>query len=1018
MLEKFDISLREYLHLQAKRAKNPPCIEEYDDFLLKVWGFFKLRVDAEEYFKNNKHVAYSRHGALPISWELIKEVWEDKGPPEQQITLIAKNLYNDINELVGNLRKVLNRVRQKVAISRVQQVDSHCLRWLTRQPGYTAAEKGGSRQEILGVVRLENYDTLENRVLKDFLQRCIGLSVMYLRRYEKYRDHVNITAVMRFKNLCVKGLASPELVAVRKLSEVPQPNYVLQQDRLYSRVWISYCDILRQEDVAEKLWSKRKEINELYKKCITGIVLHCSPFAKYKTPLWINPLDGRSEIIENPIWENELSQAIIEEPNAPQNDEQIIDFTYPWDNRDQLVYPHNHKNARPFIQNPHRPSLEPGEIVSINEILRKRDGGKLSDYFRQLYGLIKGIRWIVLVPDDWEPQWLECVIRSQPSLLPSGKLFLLWRSVAAALGMMESQIFNDNDSLVIADGVAVPFYNVIELRFVKDDKTGRILPQQASPRLHSIDGNHNCTDIRYFLKKSFSDHASFYKIGGASARRLVIGRLSRVNFVTPSDRLHYCRFDLLLYEGVKRFLKEEFEGLVSYFDEIDALSLVVQNRAEEVEFKTLIHHEERWPGGSVYKGAVTRGGALQMGATKLSLNLLEGEHKDDERLKEMHVVLEEKTPQTTDIFFEATMTPGQGLAKILFKADFLEKPLPLDLTELQVSDVTKSRIEREMKRHFPPVMPYVEASEAIWNAIPSRHNCTISETVRAYVENGILPPSDTFAQAQPYWGIVDPTGKLSYRKYGKNRYFDEQNMSPVDKLKRENVFGNAPTHRLPACNWIDWGKLFKNLARDYKSGKNVIRLIAWSYQYDSSCFDFLRKELYDRYVKCSQDLTTMEITFCANNYPPNSKMVSGLLGEVLERISEKRYKQEELRLAYNLMQFHPGAMKDQDSTICERAMRRLVNDYNNYPFYQRGFWGGAGATKAAGYYLKCMLFLLHRRRFDSSFLKRAETWSPTGFLGELLPEHTSSLQNHERTRIAFINYVRGHGSIDGIPLGD
>ena len=117
----------------------------------------------------------------------------------------------------------------------------------------------------------------------------------------------------------------------------------------------------------------------------------------------------------------------------------------------------------------------------------------------------------------------------------------------------------------------------------------------------------------------------------------------------------------------------------------------------------------------------------------------------------------------------------------------------------------------------------------------------------------------------------------------------------------------------------------------------------------------------------------MEITFCANNYPPNSKMVSGLLGEVLERISEKRYKQEELRLAYNLMQFHPGAMKDQDSTICERAMRRLVNDYNNYPFYQRGFWGGAGATKAAGYYLKCMLFLLHRRRFDSSFLKRAET---------------------------------------------
>ena len=125
MTVKDDISLREYLHLLAKRVKDPPCIDSYDEFLIKVWDFFSLRVAAERYYDAHRHVAYSRHGALPISWEDLRKTWQTVGPPEQPITLIAKRNYNDVNSLVSNLRKVLNRVRQKVAIARVQQVDAH-----------------------------------------------------------------------------------------------------------------------------------------------------------------------------------------------------------------------------------------------------------------------------------------------------------------------------------------------------------------------------------------------------------------------------------------------------------------------------------------------------------------------------------------------------------------------------------------------------------------------------------------------------------------------------------------------------------------------------------------------------------------------------------------------------------------------------------------------------------------------------------------------------------------------------
>ena len=88
---------------------------------------------------------------------------------------------------------------------------------------------------------------------------------------------------------------------------------------------------------------------------------------------------------------------------------------------------------------------------------------------------------------------------------------------------------------------------------------------------------------------------------------------------------------------------------------------------------------------------------------------------------------------------------------------------------------------------------------------------------------------------------------------------------------------------------VDWDSLFKQLARDYKNEEKVLRLIAWSYQYDAQCFEFMRKAFYDRYVKCSGDLETMEITFCANNFPSNDIRVEGILGEVIFRISEGQY---------------------------------------------------------------------------------------------------------------------------------
>lgn len=1010
-----DLTLREYLRLQARQTKNEVCIEEYDEFLVRVWDFFALRASAERYYDEHRHVAYSRSGALPIPWDILRRTWRTEGPPEQPITVIANRHGGDITEVLGHLRRVLRRETQKVPLGRVQQIDAHCLRWLVRQPGRTAIEKGGGRQEILGVVRTVSFDTLENRVLKDFLRRCVSLATLYLRQYaRRYPDHEHVKSVSRFRNVCRGGLSRDELASVSDLRDFPQPNFVLLQDRLYSKVWTSYCEILQQEDVAERLWNRRQEVADLYSRCEGGMDVHASGRARYCTPLWINRLDGNKEIFECPIWKNEVAESEVDDPRPPEASPQTVDLTDPWGGRRELVYPWNHRNARPFLQNPNRPNLEPGDVITTETICEKDDGRLWADYLRALHGLIGGEKWVVLSPDHWDARRLEVVARALPPEMRRSSVFFLWRSVAAALGAMDAELpFHVGESLIVMDVYSHSFFNMIEIRFLRDEESGEIVPQRAATRLHDMD-DPECADPRFCLRRSPGDSRRSLIVRGKSQKSVRVGNTS----LTLRDASDGCLevTEHILADGVSRYARLTAHGQISYFDEREALSLIVQTRAEEVFFRTLVAHEECSPGGRIYCGERVNGGFLPGGAESLSLYLLEGEARDDARLKFLKTDLDEVPPQDSEIFLTATLTPGQGLAHVEVSSSVLTPPLQLDLTEMKDSEVTKARIERELKRHFPPVMPLVEACDEMWPAV--------SAYVRNFVKDGIPPPQDLFAKAQPYWGSVDPRGKASYRRFGTDRHFDEKTQSPIDKLKRENVFGNAPTHRYPCSDTKspDWQKLFERLADGYRwKPKQFLRLIAWSYQFDAPCFEFMRDDFHSRYVKEKGNLGPMEVTFCSNNFDSADERVSSLTQEVLTRIGDDNYQLDELRLAYNLMQFYPSSLSNVASSVCDRAMFRLMSNFcSEYTasWVKGGRWQGREATKAVGYYLKCMLFLLHRRRTDASFFRQPEDWSPQGALNWELPDSTQTLRLHESTRKAFILYVRGHGTIDGIPMGD
>lgn len=998
-----EISIREYLRQQARKGKDIPYIEQYDDFLDKIALFFRLRVEAEDYFTHNLHVAKSKHGALPIDWASVKQTLDSTDPPEQLITIIAKRYYANINALLGNLRKVLSRIRQKVAIGRVQQVDSHCLRWLERQPGWTIAEKGGPRQEILGIVRIENYNTLENRVLKDFLSRCVGLATLYLRNYDKdgFHEHFNIQSVRHLRNLCLLGLDLPELRNVQNILEYPQPNYVLQQDCLYSQIWRMYSDILYQADVAENLWERRDEINELYRKCLDGIPIHCSPRAKYHTPLWICEMDGRKPIFEFPIWKNELLAYDLPPSSPPydcliEGEVFVVDFLFPWDNRDELVYPSNHPNAYPFLQDKRHPSLEPGANISLQKILNEEDKNNLQEYFRQLWGNVGGKRWIVLVPDHWNAFWLESIIQAKPASLPRNKIFLLWRSIAASLGVMERQTFIERSTLVVTDGFNATNYNAVSIRFILERQTGRILPQRSSPQLHASN-NANDREIRFYFNQSYLINCKAPFVLGQNSStildmmmnpqsresiyRIAVGSIKEKHFPVYAGQMSYYPTDDLLLEGVMRFLREDALNLISYFDELDQLSLVIQTRSEDIEFKTLVHHNECSHGGKAYNGEKIKGATLKQGESMLLLNLLEGPPADDTELKTLEYEFDQRSQESQDIYFQATIIPGQGLATVMLFADFLDKPIPLDLTQMKTDGKTKAIIERNLKRHFPPIMPHVEANIKLWDKVVDDINYYL-------ISGNLFGRNDLFAQAQSFLGA----------KYNPKKH------SPIDLLKRKNVFGNAPGNELPIKNF-PWEILFNRLAEDYRHDESFLRMIAWTYQSHAKEFDFIRDYCFTKYVINKERLNDVESTFCANCFSPDDKRLVKILNTAFSRIIRNDAKQQEYRLTYNIMQFYPGILKEIETPKCEEFFKNIYEQYNIVE------------SSSKGYLLKCMLFLLHRRRYDEYFLKMDDNWQPSGLLAQKI-EKSYGAKTDEKTRLALIDYLRGCGTIEGIPLGD
>ena len=221
--------------------------------MIMAWNqFFDDCIDAKKREISENHLPWQEiRNYLTMLSEEISE------PRMSLIVHIAEKMRKRLRPTVRMARKILLRERTLLPVERITETDTSCLRWYIRQPGETMAQKAAAhRQSLMGISRKESFDTLENRVLKDFLMRCKLASQQYIavevgRQFQQSR---RANSVRQFQNLCGELIADGNLFNVPSLRSRVKPNYVLQNDTRYREIWQNYQRLLRQEDEEDRSW--------------------------------------------------------------------------------------------------------------------------------------------------------------------------------------------------------------------------------------------------------------------------------------------------------------------------------------------------------------------------------------------------------------------------------------------------------------------------------------------------------------------------------------------------------------------------------------------------------------------------------------------------------------------------------------------------------------------------------------------------------------------------------------------
>lgn len=235
-------------------------------------------------------------------WTNLARAWDraekEDDPRMAEIVRQAGVLAPVLKMFRERIRRVLRRHRELTSLDRVQEMDQGSMRWLSRQPGRTTAERAGAGQRILAVVRHENFDTLENRVAHSYLGLAVDVGREWLREHPRAQGSKRYQSVAGYVKLS-KALAG-ELVelGVGHASTDITPNYVLMEDKTYRLIREAWEALLKREKTLDKLWAWQAQTWTDFAVLAIVLALHELPDAELIAQA---PISFRDEAV-NGIW--------------------------------------------------------------------------------------------------------------------------------------------------------------------------------------------------------------------------------------------------------------------------------------------------------------------------------------------------------------------------------------------------------------------------------------------------------------------------------------------------------------------------------------------------------------------------------------------------------------------------------------------------------------------------------------------------------------------------------------------
>lgn len=162
-----------------------------------------------------------------------------------------------VQELVHAAKRMLVHERKLLPAAKAGEMDAGCMHWYFQQPGKNPIEKASSnRQRLKALSRRETFNTLENRVFKEFLQRCIRECQQYISVICSGKTDTGYAKeVGRYSSICSDLLKRPMWEDVGTLESGARPNYVLQNDARYRKIWELYQKLLRKQDEEDWMWA-------------------------------------------------------------------------------------------------------------------------------------------------------------------------------------------------------------------------------------------------------------------------------------------------------------------------------------------------------------------------------------------------------------------------------------------------------------------------------------------------------------------------------------------------------------------------------------------------------------------------------------------------------------------------------------------------------------------------------------------------------------------------------------------